>query len=192
VAKAEAAVKRAAGKFPSGGGLAPEFVTTEGPRVRMPVPEPPPISNQNIQSRANGFPNQRIPASDGRWTGPVGNSGWVSDLAEVQAITNGKPVPFKDGFPVFKEWALGEVKLSKMKGNRTTDFRDADALFAEQKGWLKDGVPDIKKVEQFREAEKLTWHHLEDKSTMQLVPQALNNRIPHTGGASLVKRGSYE
>jgi hypothetical protein len=142
-----------------------------------------------FKARANGFPGQRIPSSAGRWTGEVGESGWVSELPEVSAITGGKPIPYKNGFPVFKEWAIGEVKLDKMKGNRTTDFDDADKLFAQQKGWFKNGLPDAKRVEKMRATEDLTWHHVEDKVTMQLVPQILNNKIPHTGGAALVRRG---
>jgi A nuclease of the HNH/ENDO VII superfamily with conserved WHH len=33
-------------------------------------------------------------------------------------------------------------------------------------------------------------HHHEDMTTMQLVPADLNNKVPHTGGASFVKRGN--
>jgi hypothetical protein len=58
---------------PPGPSATAEAITNEGWQVRMPIPErppvgaperTPPVSNQNIQSRANGFPNQRIPASE--------------------------------------------------------------------------------------------------------------------------------
>jgi hypothetical protein len=40
-----------------------------------------------FESRANGFPNRRIPTNDGRWTGKVGQSGWSSTKPKVIAIT---------------------------------------------------------------------------------------------------------
>jgi filamentous hemagglutinin len=164
-------------------------VTVRVPERPPTANAPPPVSNQNIQSRANGFPNQRIPASEGRWTGEVGNSGWVSSKPEVRAITKGEPVPFKEGFPDFSQWKVGEVKLAKISGNHKSDFNIADKLYAQQRGWFKpNGEPDLARVRQLRRSEGLTWHHHQDLTTMELVPRALNNNICHTGGAALAKR----
>ena len=174
-----------------------EAITPEGFRVKVPNTEN--VKSSNIfESKANGFPNQRIPSSDGSWNGKVGESGWLSNKPEVIAITKGKPVPFKNGFPVFDKWISkvdgikGEIKLPNMKGNHDTDFKNADKLFAKKVGWFKkDGVtPDGKRVEKLRDTQKLTWHHHEDMTTMQLVPADLNNKVSHTGGASFVKRGN--
>jgi hypothetical protein len=52
VAKTEAAVKRAAGKFPPGGGLAPELVTNEGVTVR--VPDHASSAAENLNALAKG------------------------------------------------------------------------------------------------------------------------------------------
>ncbi len=174
-----------------------EALTDIGLKVKVPNTEE--IKGSNLlESRANGFPNQRIPSSDGEWTGKIGESGWKSNKPEVIAVTGGKEVPFKKGYPVFDEWVRkidgikGEIKLPKMKGNHDTDFSDADKLFAKKLGWFKkDGVTlDGRRTEQLRETQNLTWHHHQDKTTMQLVPKDLNNKVPHTGGASLVKKGS--
>ena len=151
----------------------------------------PPEGATIFESRANGYPNQRIPSSDGGWTGEVGESGWVSTKPEVVTATGGKPIPYKKGFPDFAEWSKGEVKLSKMIGDNRVDFDNADDLFAIQKKWFKsDGTPDRLRVKTMRETQRLTWHHHEDMTTMQLVPKDINNEVSHTGGASLVKRAN--
>ncbi len=166
----------------------PEGVTPEGFRVKVPQTED--VKGSNVlESRANGFPNQRIPSKDGSWDGEVGESGWLSTKPKVTAVTNGEPVPFKNGFPIFDKWKVGEVKLPKMKGNHGSDFSKADELFAKKQGWYKpNGKIDGQRVKDMRDTQKLTWHHHEDMTTMQLVPADLNNGISHTGGASLVKR----
>jgi hypothetical protein len=35
---------------------------------------------------------------------------------------------------------------------------------------------------------RLTWHHVEDLRTMQLVPTDLNGMVPHSGGAALARQ----
>jgi DNase/tRNase domain of colicin-like bacteriocin len=166
----------------------PEAVTPEGVRVKVPQTEN--VKGSNVlESKANGFPNQRIPSSDGSWNGKVGESGWLSTKPKVIAVTNGEPVPFKNGFPIFDKWKVGEIKLPKMKGNHGSDFSKADELFAKKQGWYKpNGKIDGQRVKDMRDTQKLTWHHHEDKTTMQLVPADLNNNVSHTGGAALVKR----
>lgn len=164
--------------------LSPGMVTPEGI-----VLKPSKVDKPWFESRSNGFPNQRIPSKDGSWTGDVGNSGWKSSKSAVNTATGDEAILYKNGFPIFDKWKVGEVKLAKMRGNHTTDFNDADLLYAKQKGWLKaDGTPDFKRVEKLRDEQKLTWHHHEDMTTMQLVPKDINNLVPHTGGASGVKR----
>jgi DNase/tRNase domain of colicin-like bacteriocin len=166
----------------------PEGITPEGFRVKVPKNQE--VKGSNVlESRANGFPNQRIPGKDGSWDGKVGESDWLSTKPEVIRVTNGEAVPFKNGFPIFDKWKVGEVKLPKMKGNHKSDFSKADELFAQKQGWYKpNGKIDAQRVKTLRDTQKLTWHHHEDMTTMQLVPADLNNNISHTGGASFVKR----
>jgi filamentous hemagglutinin len=152
--------------------------------------EPTPVSNQNIQSRANGFPNQRIPAADGQWTGEVGNSGWMSSKPEVQAITKGEPVPFKDGYPDFSKWKVAEVEIPRVTGEYRADFKAADEIFARQRGWLKpNGEPNRAAAESYRTDNGLTWHHVQNSNRLELVPAKLNNKVPHTGSASQARSG---
>ncbi|MCC8399132.1 MAG: HNH endonuclease [Rickettsia endosymbiont of Platyusa sonomae] len=33
----------------------------------------------------------------------------------------------------------------------------------------------------------MTWHHVEDGKTMQLVPEELHIKVRHTGGAALLR-----
>ncbi len=167
-----------------------EMVTPNGFRVKVPQTNKS-VNTTVLESRKNGFPGIRIPSSNGSWEGEVGNSGWKSTKPEVIAVTKGKSVEFKNGFPDFSPWSKGEVKLPNMKGNYTSDFEDADELFATQNKWFKaDGSPDAGKVTKMRSDESLTWHHHEDRETMLLVPKDLNNKISHTGGGSLSRRNS--
>lgn len=170
--------------------IKPQAVTPEGVKVAVPT-QFKPTNTTVLESRANGFPNQRIPASQGSWDGAIGNSGWKSAKPEVIAVTKGKAVEFKNGFPDFSPWSKGEVKLPNMKGNYDSDFKASDKLFAKQNEWLKsDGTPDWKRVEKFRNEKGLTWHHHEDGKTMQLIPSDLNNNVSHTGGASITRRAT--
>jgi DNase/tRNase domain of colicin-like bacteriocin len=182
-------VKVEVGTATTAEGLQIPVITTETKPLREVFGKP---KDSNVfESRANGFPNQRIPSSDGSWNGKVGESGWLSTKPKVIAVTGGKPVPFKNGFPIFDKWKVGEVKLPKMKGNHGSDFDEADKLYAKTKGWFKaNGKEDGGKVALMRKENGLTWHHHEDMTTMQLVPADLNNNISHTGGASFVKRGN--
>jgi hypothetical protein len=184
---------------PPGPSATAEAITNEGWQVRMPIPErppvgaperTPPVSKPEIESRANGFPNQRIPAADGQWTGEVGNSGWMSSKPEVRAITKGEPVPFKNGYPDFSKWKVAEVEIPRVTGEYRADFKAADEFFAQQKGWLKpNGQPNRIAAEDYRAAHGLTWHHVENSNKLELVPKALNRHVPHSGSASQARNG---
>jgi len=74
-----------------------------------------------------------------------------------------------EGYPDFSPHALKSVEID-MKGNYTTDYAKANAAA----GYSE--TPD-----------NYTWHHHQDKKTMQLVPTDLHRNVPHTGGVSLKK-----
>lgn len=120
----------------------------------------------------------RLPA-DGKWSnGSKGNGNWTPDPASDRAkgineITGGKPVKYKDGYPDFSEYSEHTVKID-MKGNHGSDFTKAN-----QEAGL-DSTP-----------KGMTWHHHQDGTTMQLVPQKLHNNAPHTGGNSIVNDKGY-
>ncbi|MGF1486956.1 MAG: RHS repeat-associated core domain-containing protein [Prochloraceae cyanobacterium] len=129
-----------------------------------------------------------IPRKDGAWSGTPGDSDWHSTKPAVNKFTGGEPIPYKGGFPNFNKWSQFDVDI-QMKGNRTTDFSDPDKAFAKAQGWLKpDGTPYKKKAEDYRIKNKLTWHHNQNRKTMQLVPRGIHNNVPHSGGVSEIKK----
>jgi hypothetical protein len=133
-------------------------------------------------------------------SGERGNGPWNPDksgmdsdkVKEIESVTQGKPINFKDGYPDFSEYAYqakgvdgkainGEVEIELSKaGNREQDFARARVAMAEKLG-----------SEKFKETRDWTWHHVEDGTTMQLVPTELHNNVPHTGGVSIAKDPSY-
>ena len=120
-------------------------------------------------------------------------SGLTKDrINEIESVTGGKPVKFKDGYPDYSDYtykakgadgrpvdASVEIKLDP-NGNREKDFAEARKAMAEKLGQDK-----------FKEPKGWTWHHTEDGTTMELVPSKLHNNVPHSGGVSLAKDPSY-
>jgi hypothetical protein len=74
-----------------------------------------------------------------------------------------------DGFPDFKAAGVvqAEVQIT-YTGNRTGDF------LAANKAAGFDSTP-----------KGMTWHHHQDGTTMQLIPQDIHGKTGHTGGFSL-------
>jgi hypothetical protein len=80
----------------------------------------------------------------------------------------------KEGYPDFSPYATDSVKID-MQGDRSDaingDFGKANAAAG------YDSTPD-----------GYTWHHHQDRETMQLVPTDLHKNIPHSGGVSEIKK----
>ncbi len=88
-------------------------------------------------------------------------------------------VPFTElGFPDFSRYAHVEVQI-KMQGNwdydREGDFASANEAAGFRRS--RSGVP-----------RGYTWHHVEDRTTMQLVPRDLHEAIRHSGGVWVIRR----
>ncbi len=80
-------------------------------------------------------------------------------------------VVFKpSGHPDFSPYSVKTVPI-KMTGDRPRDFK-----LANEAAGLR------------RTPEGYTWHHVEDGTTMQLVPTDLHEAVRHSGGVSEVKR----
>ena len=89
------------------------------------------------------------------------------DLHEI--YPNG--VWFKEnGCPDFTPYADITVEVEGLTGNRKQDAKKAN----EATGFIKT-------------PKDMTWHHVEDGKTMQLVPEDLHEQVKHTGGAALLK-----
>ncbi|MGL5010936.1 MAG: HNH endonuclease, partial [Paracoccaceae bacterium] len=113
----------------------------------------------------------------GNWHPPEGRGDgeWVpdpgSDLAK--AIHPKTSVTYENGFPKFGEFSQGQVKIP-LSGDTANDLKLADEMFRKQTGqadWVRDPT--------------MTWHHVQDGTTMQLVPGAINGNAGHAGGAAL-------
>jgi A nuclease of the HNH/ENDO VII superfamily with conserved WHH len=132
--------------------------------------------------------------------GERGNGDWdpaksglsTDKVDDIESVTKGKPIEFKDGNPDLSEYTYKvkgadgsvadgkvEIELSPV-GDRDADFRKAREAMAEKLG--QDG---------FKEPKGWTWHHNEDGTTMELIPSGLHNNVPHSGGVSLAKDPSY-
>jgi RHS repeat-associated protein len=122
----------------------------------------------------------RLPVNQGKWSGTPGNSMWLSANSKVNKITSNKPIPFVNGYIDLSNFKLAEYQFNNLKGT-TVDFLLADKQFAQDLG-----LKSANAAQTFRYKNKLTWHHVEDGKTLQLVPTVLNG-IPHQGGASILK-----
>ncbi len=85
----------------------------------------------------------------------------------------GNTVSYVDGFPDYKSsgHVRAEVKIQQ-KGNHTTDYSDATTA--------NGGV----------QPAGTTWHHYQDKTTMQAVDTEIHRRFTHRGGVSIKKKGT--
>jgi hypothetical protein len=116
-----------------------------------------------------------------------GNTPWHSDNRKVNEITGYKPVEYKDGYPVLDPYTQETVYLKRMLGD-DRDFGPADRMLAKRRGQFKaDGMPDQGWAHRYRQRNRLTWHHHQGGTKMQLVPRDLHFNIPHVGGASATR-----
>jgi hypothetical protein len=122
----------------------------------------------------------RLPANKGSWSGSPGNSSWKSELPEVNQMTGNRPVNFDHGYIELSPYKVTSYRFNNLTG-LNTDFKIADAQLARD---LQLNSPTAAKI--WRSQNQLTWHHLEDGQTLQLVPTILND-IPHVGGASILR-----
>lgn len=88
----------------------------------------------------------------------------------ISCVCPGKIHP-PEGGDFSKAWE----KLSKQKGNAYIE--DKFDMNRRIKGTRKEQWPD-------KSPEDYTWHHQGDKSTMQLVDEAIHREFTHKGGAS--------
>ena len=109
---------------------------------------------------------------------------WVSgergDGVFQPADPSKPPIAYRNGFPDLSPHAQHSVDIP-MRGNHSTDFTKADQAVRDRLG-----DPD------WRRPEGYTWHHKENGTTMELVPQDIHSTAKggyatHSGGASLYK-----
>lgn len=126
-----------------------------------------------------GIAGTRKPAQ-GTWTGTWPDMIWNPPPGSAPyEVTKGKGIPFHNGYPNFREWAIpgSDVSLPAMKGDWKLDFAAADSIAA-----ARTGMADAKAFATWRESMGYTWHHVENSMTMLLLPQSLHNAVAHVGG----------
>ncbi|GAB2895410.1 hemagglutinin repeat-containing protein [Paraburkholderia jirisanensis] len=127
-----------------------------------------------VASAITGYRDDGIPLVNGR--SPINslyagkNYSAENFSPELQAkYPNGVNFTAK-GFPDFSPYAEVKIDVSGLTGDYS---RDA-ALANKQAGLSSTPVGYV-------------WHHVEDASTMLLIPQDIHNAVRHTGGAAILK-----
>jgi hypothetical protein len=120
-----------------------------------------------------------LPTSNGKWAGPEGESGWISDKPEVIAITKGEPIPYKNQRPNFSKWAVDEISMEpgELNGEHKHDRRVAINKFIRKGKWETTSEAD-----QWLRDNRMSIHHAGNHK-MQLIPKDLND-VKHTGEAA--------
>ncbi|MEC1668455.1 T7SS effector LXG polymorphic toxin [Bacillus mojavensis] len=143
------------------------------------------LKNRLLQLIQSANPKTRLPRTKGRWEGTPGNSKWYSDKPEVNAVTKGKPIVFKDNRPIFTPWSKGTIKFKKGElTGENSDFAKVYKRIKKMKGFKTQAEAE----DWLKYTAKLTPHHLDNK-TIQLIPTALHKNVPHIGSASDLRRG---
>jgi hypothetical protein len=81
----------------------------------------------------------------------------------------------EQGFPDFSPYSVAEVEINGLTGDYATD----EALANNAAGF--DATPD-----------DYVWHHVEDGTTMQLVPKEIHSAVRHTGGSAVIRNGGFD
>ncbi len=126
----------------------------------------------------------RLPRKNGGWDGEPGESTWYSDNPEVNEITGGEGVPFKDGRPDFSKWTADTLTFEKGK----LDGTDQDFKVIYEKVQKEYNLDNVTEAKEFLKELGLTPHH-KSATEIQLVPTKLHKNVPHIGSASDMRNG---
>ncbi|MCL9659569.1 HNH endonuclease [Paenibacillus hunanensis] len=118
-------------------------------------------------------------------------------------------IQYKNAVPDFSSVAKAQVEIKYMLGGkgiyggkaRAYNFAQSDKKLADQLNnspklsrefGMESGKVTAKDIEKYRDKNKLTWHELNDGSTMQLVPTKINSTFGHLGGVGEINAGAFE
>jgi hypothetical protein len=127
---------------------------------------------------------RRIPKTKGAWEGIPGESIWKFEKLEVNSITEGNGIPFKNGYPDFSDWSLDGFIIEGLTGNNTADFA---LVYKKMVDSPKYGFKTQQEVKSWLSDNGITLHHHQDGKTIQLIPTDLHGNIPHSGGAAILR-----
>ena len=122
----------------------------------------------------------RLPTNNGQWSGTPGNSFWKSNIPEVNQMTGNRAIGFNQGYIDLSPFKVTDYTFVNLNGT-SADFALADEQLAID---LQMNSTNAARV--WRSQNQLTWHHVQDGRTLELVPTVLND-IPHVGGASIIR-----
>lgn len=98
----------------------------------------------------------------------------------MNRLTGNRPIQFQNGYINLSPYSLGQYRFPNLTG-LNSDFALGDAQLARD---LQLNSANAARV--WRSQNQLTWHHVEDGQTLQLVPTVLND-VPHIGGSSILR-----
>jgi hypothetical protein len=126
----------------------------------------------------------------GQWTGERGKSTY--ELKEPIKRSDGIVIdnaPYENGVVDLSRYSQAEVKITNMTDNRYQNFKQADDELA--KAWSQTRHNGrswtARDIEKYRTANDLSWHEMNNMSSMQLVPEEANASFGHLGGVGEYK-----
>lgn len=125
-----------------------------------------------------------MPRTNGKWEGKPGNGKWYSNKPEVNKVTNGQGVKFKNGKPDFTPWSKGKLKFKKGALDGTS--KDFNAVYDKIK--QAKGFKSRNQAKTWLQKKGLTPHH-KSPTEIELIPTDLHKNVPHIGSASDLRGG---
>ncbi|WP_211252930.1 HNH endonuclease [Carnobacterium gallinarum] len=117
-------------------------------------------------------------------------------------------VYYKNGVPDFSPFSKAEIEIEYMLGGkgalgskaRDFNFQQANSNLAKQLNdspnlaktfGMESGNIKPRDIEKYRVQNNLTWHELNNGTTIQLVPSEINSTFGHIGGVGEINAGAF-
>ena len=144
------------------------------------------VAQRANSNRANNVknPKTRLPRTNGKWEGKPGDGKWYSNKPEVNKVTNGHGVEFKNGKPDFSPWSKGDIDFEPGQLNGT----DKDFSLVYEKIQKQYKLPSKNAAKNLLKKIGVTPHH-KTPTKIELIPSDLHGNIPHIGSASDLRGG---
>jgi hypothetical protein len=155
-------------------------VDTANPNPRSPDDDP---NLKKTPANDSTAAKNLLPTSNGKWDGPSGESGWISDKPEILAITKGEPIPFTNQRPDFSKWSVDDIVMEpgELNGDHPHDRRAAIKKFIQRGKWKN-----MDEAIEWLNERSLAIHHAENNK-IEMIPLELN-KLTHTGAAADFRR----
>jgi hypothetical protein len=146
-----------------------------------------PLNAEDFASKAFSFDLAQNPVAKARLAEKYAGAELAEKTKAFESLARKYPNGVKftsKGFPDFTPYTVKLPNGSqarfplKTTGNRSKDFAAADKMA---------GI-----TEEYRQANELVWHHMEDMETMILVPRDVHKAVKHSGGISVFTNVAIE